>query len=708
MSLRTPRFRPLAAVLLGLFIAAHESPRAAAQAKDAEFEIVSELTVKRDDADAEMVQKLAAFKTPTAAKSLVDFYAKLASIWMRREVLKVLGEFDGVSGAAQTALDHVATVAANAEEPELRDAAFETLKNCPQLGRAYLAKIVELPIQDQVREKALELHAANAKKEDAAFYKKLFTDEKTPKKLKEHAFEALASTLEANELNKYYHDVKDGTIRRIALENLQRVKAPGVADLAYDALKQVTSISIDRVQAAAVLAAVKGPKAADEMIEIAQQGATTPFHLREAIADLLAAMNDPAVNKKLIALVGAGKPHEQLFALLATRHLLKGDEKLMKKVRTALDDKDNELRRTTIRVIGEQKDAGSAETLEKMLKKPKDPGDAPMIVAALSSIKAADPAWDKRLLELAGDADRDKRNGALQALRDRGDAKNVPLFVERLSHADWSTRLLALGALEKLRDRDSVGAIIAQMPKESGRLLFEFANTLFRLTGESHDDNALVWQRWWDAGGKDNPLITEADLKKKIEDRERKRLRQTTSARFFGVKIESHDVIFVVDTSGSMMEQLESTLVGGKPATRSDVVKQELVKALESLDAAARFNLITFSSGVIKWKESVVPFTDKTREEAIDYVKHLGAKGGTNIYDAMVTAMSDARVDTIFFLTDGEPSVGSITDLQLLRENFARMNETRHVKIHCIGVGGDFPLLEWIAQDAGGTYVKFN
>jgi hypothetical protein len=710
------RVLPVRAALAAvLAFAAAFLPDARAQAgaaADAELPIVAKLEADRDQADGELLKQLAAFKTPSAAKALVGFYGKLASLWMKREVLRVLREFDGVVLAGNTALDHVATVAANAAEPELRDAAFDTLEHCPQTGRAYLAKIVELPVQQQVRERALELHAATAGKEDAAWYRKLFEDEKAPHKLREHAFEALAKSLDAAELQKFFHDVRDGTIRRMALEAMQRQKTPGTAELALETVKQVNVLPTDRAHAASVLVAAKGAKAADDLIEVALQQATTQWQLRGAIADLLVALNDPAVNKKLLALVGLGKPHEQWFALLATRHLVAGDEKLLKKVRATLDDKDSELRRVAIRIVGEQKDAGSADLLEKELKKPKDPGDAAPIILALSRIRAGgDKAaeWEKRLVEISKEDDRDRRNAALQALLETNDKKHVPVFVERLAHPDWTTRMLALQSLEKLRDRDSVGAIIARMPKESGRMLLEFAGTLFRLTGEPHDDNAVVWKRWWDDGGKDAPLITPEDLEKKIADREKKRLQQTTSApRFFGVKIESHDVAFVVDVSGSMAEQLETTKIDGKPATRLEVVKQELVKALRGLDASALFNLITFSSGVTKWKEGVVALSDKTRAEAIDYVGHLGSRGGTNIYNALQAAFADPKVDTIFLLTDGEPSQGGVTDLQLIREHVARLNETRRVRIHCIGVGGDFPLLEWLAQDAGGTYVKFN
>ncbi len=682
---------------------------ARAQAGGDESSLIAAIESARDDADVEQLAQLAMKKTPTAAKALVAFYGNLASIWMKREVLRALGQFDGAGEAAAPALDHVATVAANATEPELRDAAFEALAQCTRLGPAYLAKVVELPVQDQVRERALALHGKLADpKANEEWYRKLYSDEKLPKKLRERAFEALVKGMKDAELIKAFKDLHDGTLRRLALEALATRDVAATADLALDTLKQVNALPTDRAAAARVLAEKKGAKAADVLIEIGLTQATTGEHLREAVATLLAEMKDEGVDKRLAGLLGKGKPHEKLFALHATRHLLLADDKLRKKVRAQIDDKDVEVRQLAIRLLGEARDVEVAADLDKVLAKSKERGDLPVVVAALTAIRAGEEGWRKKLLEFAAGADRDLRNGALQSLSAAPQAADLPLYRQALTHADWSTRLIALAAIEKLRDRDSVGDVVAQMQKEDGRTQAEFGAALFRLTGELHETDAATWKKWWEGPGRSLPLISAADLEKKVAERERKRLKQTTVARFFGVKIDSHKVTFVVDISGSMAEQLQSTITDGRPATRMDVVKRELVKAIEALEAGAWFNVVTFNAAVAPWKPALTPLTDKSRAEAIDYVEHLGSRGGTNIYDALEAVFLDPEVDTVFLLTDGEPSAGAVTDLQRIREHLARWNSTRHVKLHCIGVGGDFPLLEWLALDAGGTYTKFN
>lgn len=675
-----------------------------------EAALAAALEAARDDADPEQLAQLALLKTPAAAQALVDFYGHVASIWMKREVLRALATFDGAGEAAPIALDHVATVAANATEIELVDAAFAALEAATKQAPAYLKRIVELPVQDQVRERALKLHGKLA--DPAAhgdWYQKLFLDEKLQPKLREVAFEARVKGLKDGELLKAFKDVHSGALRRIALEELAGRDAPGVAELALDTLKQVNALPTDRAVAAKILAAKKGAKAADALIDVGLTQATTGEYLRAALGELVGGLGDEGVNKRVAGLVGKGKPHERVFALHATKGLLVADDKLRKKVRGEADEKDDEVRRLAIRILGEVRDVEAIEPLEKQLAKSKSAGDAPALVTALTSLHgASNDLWRKRLLAWAAGEARDVRNAALQVLSDPPVAADLAMFTTALAHEDWSTRLIALSALEKLRDRDSVGAIVAQMQREAGRTLAEFGATLFRLTGELHDTDAATWKKWWEAAGRSLPLITAAELEKKTAERERKRLRQTTLARFFGVKIESHHVMFVIDISGSMAEQLQTVKIGDRAATRIEVVKQELVKALGALDPAASFNLCTFNAAVQKWKETSVAMSDKTRAEAIDWVEHLGSRGGTNIYDALAFAMGDPSVDTIFLLTDGEPSAGTVTDLGLIRQHIADWNRTRHVKIHCIAVGSDFPLLEWIAQDANGTYTKFN
>jgi hypothetical protein len=63
-------------------------------------------------------------------------------------------------------------------------------------------------------------------------------------------------------------------------------------------------------------------------------------------------------------------------------------------------------------------------------------------------------------------------------------------------------------------------------------------------------------------------------------------------------------------------------------------------------------------------------------------------------------------VDTVFVLSDGEPSGGAITDPAGIRAAVAEWNSGRGVVIHTVSIGGGLPILEWLAQDSGGSFTR--
>ena len=84
----------------------------------------------------------------------------------------------------------------------------------------------------------------------------------------------------------------------------------------------------------------------------------------------------------------------------------------------------------------------------------------------------------------------------------------------------------------------------------------------------------------------------------------------------------------------------------------------------------------------------------------------IGPIGGTAIYDGLWLAFEDPLVDTIYVLTDGQPSAGKVTDIYEIRREVARWNATRNVKIHGVSVGQESQLLRWLAEDSGGRYTR--
>ena len=206
----------------------------------------------------------------------------------------------------------------------------------------------------------------------------------------------------------------------------------------------------------------------------------------------------------------------------------------------------------------------------------------------------------------------------------------------------------------------------------------------------------------------DPRAISKDDLVKAAEARELRRLQQrTVTAKFFGIRIISHRVIFIIDTSGSMVDRVHGRMVGRRGATRIDVAKEELSKSIKALGDGALFNIYSFSSGVGRWlKKGITSASDSSRKSALTFVERLGAGGATNLYDTIKLAFEDPDVDTLYVLSDGEPTAGAEIDPHRIRDDVKFWNRHRRIKIHTIAVGGTLEILEWLAADSGGEHVK--
>lgn len=239
-------------------------------------------------------------------------------------------------------------------------------------------------------------------------------------------------------------------------------------------------------------------------------------------------------------------------------------------------------------------------------------------------------------------------------------------------------------------------------------MLHEFAESLWVLTGQPFRTAQRSWKGWWDQNGENFAVISDTELEKRAQEEEDRRLKQISNVAFFGIRIVSHRVIFIIDVSGSMAFDARAEYVEQQPEPRIEIAKRELKKCIESLDEEALFNVVIFSSDVDSWLDKgMSASSEEGRDAALEYVERLGAFGATNLYDSVQAAFEDADVDTIFILSDGEPTAGAQTDPFIIREHVRKWNEHRDIRINCIAVGGSLQILEWLAEDSGGSYVKF-
>ncbi len=265
-----------------------------------------------------------------------------------------------------------------------------------------------------------------------------------------------------------------------------------------------------------------------------------------------------------------------------------------------------------------------------------------------------------------------------------------------LSSTDWRLKVVACKLAKELRRKASIPLLIHALAQAKGREKEELQSALHSLT-RFFFLSPLAWKRWWAKAGKDFVLppkprkITKAGSKGA----------DATSARFYGLPVHSLRVAFVLDVSGSMRQ------VSGTGETRMQVAQRELRGVLTRLSRDAKINLIFFDNDVHPFAKHLVRLGKKgIRKKLLDFVQKASPLGATNLSDALARAFSDPQIDTIYILSDGEPTVGAITDPKRLRDQVTRWNRSRFLRLHCISIGRESPLLREVARRSGGRYLR--
>jgi Ca-activated chloride channel family protein len=168
-------------------------------------------------------------------------------------------------------------------------------------------------------------------------------------------------------------------------------------------------------------------------------------------------------------------------------------------------------------------------------------------------------------------------------------------------------------------------------------------------------------------------------------------------ADFSQQEVVAKDVMVVLDISGSM--------AGEKLAQAQEAVQF----ILDHLNPDDRFNILAFSSSVDLYASTLQ--NASRADEAKDFVRRLMAVGGTNINDALLTALDELpgeRPEIIIFLTDGLPTVGIEEEGVIIANVREAAGPT--VRLFAFGVGDDVNtlLLDSIAQENRGAsdYVR--
>lgn len=178
---------------------------------------------------------------------------------------------------------------------------------------------------------------------------------------------------------------------------------------------------------------------------------------------------------------------------------------------------------------------------------------------------------------------------------------------------------------------------------------------------------------------------------------------------FYGIPVNKNEkIIFIIDISGSMGATTPEQI------PRLEAMKKELISMLtlrpkkkeEDVDRGS-FLIVEYESNVNFFppERTLYPFNSILHvETAVKHIQKLNASGGTSMgaaWNAVFKLVEHNEINSIFFLTDGEPTDSSEANiLKIVTE----WNKRQKIKINCIAIGRESNLLRSIAEKNRGIY----
>jgi uncharacterized protein YegL len=217
---------------------------------------------------------------------------------------------------------------------------------------------------------------------------------------------------------------------------------------------------------------------------------------------------------------------------------------------------------------------------------------------------------------------------------------------------------------------------------------------LTSLTGETFNGDVKSWSVWW-RQNRDKFTMPDKDARKVVP------LAGPDMPYYYGLPIYAQRVVFVMDTSNSMI------------GPRLAAAKRELIQAIRALPAQSYFAILVFNRDVTAFQKALVPADEAKKLAAISWVQAQNTRFMTVSFDALETAFTfDA--EAIFFLSDGAPYGGKITDPTEIVQVITRFNRSRRESIHTIALspgmeqGSEATFMRTLAEKNLGVYRRVN
>jgi hypothetical protein len=324
-----------------------------------------------------------------------------------------------------------------------------------------------------------------------------------------------------------------------------------------------------------------------------------------------------------------------------------------------------------------------------------------------------------------------------------------PDLLPLLDDQAWQVQAAAITALGKVRLESAVMPLIGVM-RRGGRLREDAADALFSITMKDYGTDPETWEKQmkrlfdlgWRAPTDEEVAKARANRKKSAEYYG---MRDGAPTTFAGISTTSKQVLFIIDVSGSMADNVVETekFKGGdyEDMSKLAIAKAELIRTIDGLGPDTFFNIVAFATDLKTWKDYPAPANITNRSSAKAWVRGRKAIGGgdaqelaavgfsndltagkTNTFKALMfpfgvdpdrpqagaaeKALVKGKLDTVFFLSDGRPSTGKLVDTTEILKAITDLNQTHKLVIHTIAIGEfEKSFLEGLAQLTNGVFV---
>lgn len=178
---------------------------------------------------------------------------------------------------------------------------------------------------------------------------------------------------------------------------------------------------------------------------------------------------------------------------------------------------------------------------------------------------------------------------------------------------------------------------------------------------------------------------------------------------FYGVDVnQSKRILFIIDSSGSMSFSSREDRTKSRMAILKLELEKAIMKAAKNPGASGGFSIVSFSDLAKAYPGNGLCRYSRPQQvyDAIKYVKEkIHAVGSTNMrngWEKAVPIIKKEKIDTVYFLSDGDPSDGFNAPWLLA---YLQQNGIPELTVNTISIGMNSKLMKDVARDNMGKYV---